>query len=233
LLLKHLLESEAGIRQSALQIAPISKKEAFAAFWTPLAGEVGRVPVIELLSEEIATRYQPDTETLMTVQKALAALGHYDAAIDGKMGAGTRAGIRAFEGGLGSKSDGYLTLWETALLAPTLLEPSGDGPAIEALRAELQAKKDAIRTDAELRLGIRLGSEEPTEVTPLPFAMTARLKAQEARTNALKARLGDLQQQLRRRSAELTLRLTETGRDLAQCACAGQLDCLSTKVELP
>ncbi len=169
----------------------------------------------------------------MTVQKALAVLGHYDAAIDGKMGAGTRAGIRAFEGGLGSKSDGYLTLWETALLAPSLLEPKGDGPAIEALRAAVQAKKDAIRTDAELRLGIRLGAPETTEETPPSLAMTARLKAQEARTKTLKAQLGDLQQQLRRRSSELTLRLTETGRDLAQCACAGQLACLPTKVELP
>lgn len=233
LLLKHLLESEAAIRRSALQLAPISKKEAFAAFWTPLAGEVGRVPMIELLSEELAQRYRPDAETLMTVQKALAALGHYDAAIDGRLGAGTRAGIRAFEGGLGSKSDGYLTLWETALLAPTLLEPPGDGPAIEALRAELQAKKDAIRTDAELRLGIDLGAPETTEEAPLSFAMTARLKAQEARTNALKARLSEVQQQLRRRTSELTLRLTETGRDLAQCSCAGQLECLSTKVELP
>lgn len=232
-LLKHLLESEAAIRRSALQLEPISKKEAFAAFWTPVAGDVGRVPMIELLSEEIALRYQPDTETLKTVQKALAALGHYDAPIDGKMGAGTRAAIRAFEGGIGSKSDGYLTLWETALLAPTLLEPSGDGPAIVALRAELQARKDAIRTDAELRLGIRLGPQDPAAEMPPSFALTLRLMAAETRNKALQARLDDLQQQLRRRTSELTLRLTETGRDLAQCACAGQLECLSSKAELP
>lgn len=233
LLLKHLLESEPAIRRSALKNAPLSNEDAFATFWAPLANQVMRGPILDLVGEELALRYKPLPEDLKTVQKALAALGHYKGEIDGETGSKTRAALRTFERFIGSTSDSYLTIWETALLAPDLLEPARDGASTKALRAELQAQAAERQAEAERRLGIRLDAPEPTAEAPLPFAIAAQLESQKARNIALQRRLADMQVQVRRKASETKQWLNEAERDLAQCSCAGELDCLSAKVELP
>lgn len=237
LALKHVLESEVSLRQAALYMPPVAKKEVFDSFWRSMLPQIDRKPVLQSVSEELALRYKPAREDLQVVQQALSALGHYTAAVDGETGPATRAAIRAFESSIGSSPDGYLTNWEMAQLAPELLEPGRLGPRTLALRTELRAAAEARRTEAERKLGLPKQKPNPSaevQTNPMqPFALAARIDAETARNKQLKRTLADLQQKMRRKKTEQTQRLTEAKYDLAQCYCAGRLECLSTVVELP
>ena len=239
LVLKHVLESEVSLRQAALFMPPAAKKEVFDSFWRSMLPKIDRKPILQSVSEELALRYKPTTEDLQIVQQALTALGHYAAAVDGETGPATRAAIRAFESSIGSSPDGYLTNWELAQLAPELLEPGRLGPRTLALRTELTAAAEARRTEAERKLGLPKPKPKPkpsaeVQAYPMqPFALAARIDAETARNKQLKRTLADLQQKMRRKKTEQTQRLTEAKYDLAQCYCAGRLECLSTAVELP
>ena len=58
----------------------------------------------------------------LTIQRRLAALGHYRGAVDGIVGPETRAAIRAFQKGAGLAVDGHATAELLARLDETLLE---------------------------------------------------------------------------------------------------------------
>ena len=58
----------------------------------------------------------------LTIQRRLAALGHYQGAVDGIVGPMTRAAIRAFQKGAGLAVDGHATVELLARLDDTLLE---------------------------------------------------------------------------------------------------------------
>jgi hypothetical protein len=235
LVLKHVLESEASLRQAALFMPPVAKKDIFDQFWRTILPEIDRKPVLQSVSEELAFRYKPANEDLQIVQQSLAVLGHYNAAIDGETGPATRAAIRAFESSIGSSPDGYLTSWELAQLAPELLEPGRLGPSTSALRTKLMAAADARRAAAESKLGLPKPNPVPEAKANFiqPFEIAARIESETARNKQLKRDLAEMQQKLRLKKTEVKQRLTETRYDLAQCYCAGRLECLSTAVELP
>ena len=70
-----------------------------------------------------------------TVQRALVAQGYYDSAIDGRLGGGTRAAIRAWQAAGGMPATGYLTAaqLEQLLAAPAPVPSNQDQPQVAGL----------------------------------------------------------------------------------------------------
>lgn len=70
-----------------------------------------------------------------TVQRALVAQGYYDSAIDGRLGGGTRAAIRAWQAAGGMPATGYLTAaqLEQLLAAPAPTPSDQDLPQVAGL----------------------------------------------------------------------------------------------------
>lgn len=227
LLLKHLIESETAMRQGALAShASIARGAEFTEFWEAIAPTISRDAVLAQISAELARRFRRSEADLRALQTALAGLGLYSAEIDGEAGPAMRDAIKAFEASIGTLPDGYLTIWETALLRPELLEPERGSPETEALRAERKRQADAIRAAAPPRAG----GPAPAQ---LALAEIAMLEAQKAELAVLKQQLRTAEMQLRQTKNDLNTRLDESGRDLAQCLCDGEIGCLDLEVELP
>lgn len=233
LILKHLLISEKNLRKAALESPAPIKTDTFLNFWTPAVDRIERSRIIEMVSQEISKHYMLPEPKLRRIQQALAALGHYKGSIDGLTGPATQSAIRAFEASIGSFPDGYLTNWETALIAPDLLDPLRYGPETDALARALKEASDE-KTAQAFRV---LEAQELVRKTPpedsVPWEVKIRMKVLQDRIAELEKAKSEKIRALKAIEIDTKRLVSETKSDLAQCYCGGAIKCLSVEPELP
>ena len=108
------------------------------------------------------------------VQRGLQALGHYDGAIDGLFGPGTRAGVMAYQRSAGAAADGFVAADQLARLtevaervavqqgqasAPSAPSPSATAPAVAAATARQPTLAEALKAQESKTAGIGLGND--------------------------------------------------------------------------
>ena len=105
------------------------------------------------------------------VQRGLQALGHYDGAIDGLFGPGTRAGVMAYQRSAGAAADGFVAADQLARLTEVAdrvaaqqgqassPSPSATAPAVAAPTSRQPTLAEALKAQESKTTGIGLGND--------------------------------------------------------------------------